>query len=127
MSFVLDACCALRAQDSPTCATRSSSQRIGVAGHSLGAITTLGVATNSCCVDQRVDAAVAWSGVQLPFPGGTCYAGPTRRCMLVHGDADRTVPSRQPERLRQGAGAQGARDDCSAPPHMPFGPPWVDP
>ena len=51
-------------------------RRVGAAGHSLGAITTLGVATNSCCLDKRIDAAVAFSGIQLPFASGT---GPSTR------------------------------------------------
>ena len=101
-----------------------SSRRIGAAGHSLGAITTLGVATNSCCVDRRIRAAVAWSGIELPFPGGSAFAGRTPPLMLVHGDADRTVPF---------AGSLSAYAQAPAPkalvrllgaPHTPFGPPW---
>jgi fermentation-respiration switch protein FrsA (DUF1100 family) len=100
---------------------------VGVAGHSLGAITTLGVATNSCCVDPRIDAAVAMSGIQLPFPNGSFFSTRTPPLMLVHGELDRTVPY---------AGSTNAYDQAPPPkvlltledaPHTPFFPPWIDP
>ena len=112
------------AQDTPDLRRAVSNKRIGAAGHSLGAITTLGLATNTCCTDRRIRAAVAWSGVELPFPNGTIFGGPTPPLMLVHGDADRTVPF---------AGSLGAYGQDPAPkalvrllgaPHVPFGPPW---
>ena len=64
---------------------------IGVAGHSLGAITTLGVAANSCCLDRRIDAASEWSGALLPFPGGSFFSEPTPPFLFVHGEADGTL------------------------------------
>ncbi len=66
--------------------------RIGVAGHSLGAITTLGVAYNSCCQDRRIDAAVPMSGIQLPFGTGVYHEGRAVPLLLIHGTADGTVP-----------------------------------
>jgi predicted dienelactone hydrolase len=65
---------------------------VGVAGHSLGAITTIGVAFNSCCHDQRIDAVVELSGVELPFPGGDYEKLPTIPLLAVHGASDGTVP-----------------------------------
>ncbi len=65
---------------------------IGVAGHSLGAITTLGVAANSCCLDPRIDAASEWSGALLPFPGGSLFPKRTPPFLFVHGEADGTLP-----------------------------------
>jgi len=100
---------------------------IGAVGHSLGAITTLGVATNSCCLDRRIDAAVAWSGIQLSFAGGSFYSIRTPPLMLIHGSADRTVPF---------VGSSNAYDKAPAPkalvtlengPHTPFGAPYFDP
>jgi predicted dienelactone hydrolase len=100
---------------------------IGVMGHSLGAITTLGVATNSCCLDRRIDAAAVWSGIELPFGTGTYFTKPTPPIMLVHGDADGTVPY---------AGGTGAYNQARPPkvlltllggPHVFFRPPWIDP
>ena len=72
---------------------------IGVAGHSLGAITTLGVADNSCCLDPRIDAASEWSGAFSPSPAAafsrstrppscSCTGRMTRPC--------RTAEARRP-------------------------------
>lgn len=102
-------------------------RRIGAAGHSLGAVTTLGVSANTCCQDRRIDAAVAMSGIQVPFPGGAFHARPTPPLMLLHGDADGTVPY---------AGSTTAYEQARPPkvlvtllggPHTPFVPPWLDP
>lgn len=68
-----------------------SRHRIGVAGHSLGAITTLGL-LNTCCIDRRIDAAVSISGIELPFPGGSFTYQRRTPLLLLHGDADGTVP-----------------------------------
>src|SRR5207248_3269789 len=67
-------------------------KRIGVSGHSLGAITTLGVAANSAVQDRRIDAAVPISGLELPFGSGSFFSTPTPPLLLVHGTADGTVP-----------------------------------
>jgi fermentation-respiration switch protein FrsA (DUF1100 family) len=98
--------------------------RIGVAGHSLGAITTLGVADNSCCRDHRIDAAVSIAGIELPFAGGTFFSGHTSPLLLIHGTADRTVP--------YGASQTLFADDRSSTffltldgaPHTAFFDPW---
>ncbi|MGZ8765217.1 MAG: alpha/beta hydrolase [Acidimicrobiia bacterium] len=64
---------------------------VGVAGHSLGGITTLGVAANSCCLDDRVQAAVVMSGDPLMFPNGDFDYGDAPPILLVHGTADDLV------------------------------------
>jgi dienelactone hydrolase len=100
---------------------------LGVMGHSLGAITTLGVATNSCCLDRRIDAAAVWSGIQLPFGSGTFFTKPTPPLLLVHGNADGTVPY---------VGGTNAYNQAPAPkvlltllggPHVFFTSPWFNP
>lgn len=101
--------------------------RIGVAGHSLGAMTTLGVATNSCCLDLRIDAAVAWSGLQLPFPGGGYYSRPTPPLLLIHGNADRTVPYQGSVNAYDQAPAPKAFVTLEQGPHVPFFAPWLEP
>jgi predicted dienelactone hydrolase len=73
--------------------------RVGVVGHSLGAITTLGVAVNSCCADARIRAAVSMEGIELPFGSGTFFRGPAVPLLLFHGDADQTVPYSASQRL----------------------------
>jgi len=65
--------------------------RVGVTGHSLGAITTLGLTYNACCTDDRIDAAVPISGLQLPFRDQP-WTWPAVPLLLVHGDQDQTVP-----------------------------------
>jgi predicted dienelactone hydrolase len=62
---------------------------IGVAGHSLGGVTTLGVAFRSCCRDRRITAAIAFAGT--PLLRGTDFRGIRTPLLLVHGDADPTV------------------------------------
>jgi dienelactone hydrolase len=100
---------------------------IGAMGHSLGAITTLGVAANSCCLDRRIDAAAALSGIELPFGSGTFFSKPTPPLLLVHGNADGTVPY---------GGSTSAYNQAPAPkvlltligaPHVFFAAPWLDP
>ncbi len=65
---------------------------VGVAGHSLGGITTLGVAAHTCCRDSRIKAAVVLSGDPLTFPTGRFDYGNAPPILLVHGDADDLVP-----------------------------------
>jgi dienelactone hydrolase len=62
---------------------------IGVAGHSLGGVTTLGVAFRSCCRDRRIAAAISFAGT--PLIRGTDFRGVATPLLLVHGDADQTV------------------------------------
>jgi dienelactone hydrolase len=99
--------------------------RIGAAGHSLGAVTTLALAANRCCLDRRIDAAVGWAAVELPFADGAYFPAPTPPLMLVHGTADPTYPA-----------GVSIYDRASPPkafvtllngPHIPNIPPWVDP
>ncbi len=67
-------------------------QRLAAAGHSLGAITTLGVSLNSCCLDRRLDAAVAISGLRLPFPDGDFDDLSATPFLVIHGGDDAVVP-----------------------------------
>jgi dienelactone hydrolase len=69
--------------------------RIGAAGHSLGAITTFGLAYSDCCRDDRIDAAIAMAGATILVDAPSHYFNDTTTPLLsVHGDADRTVPYR---------------------------------
>lgn len=126
VSFVLTRVLRVQRRD-PSLRRTIDRHDIGVAGHSLGAITTLGLARNSCCQDRRIDAAVAFSGIQLPFPGGSFATTSGPPLMLVHGDRDGTVPY---------GGSTGAYAQAPAPkvlltllgaPHTPFFAPWIDP
>lgn len=69
-------------------------ERIGAVGHSLGAMTSLGLGYSECCIDDRIDAVAAWAGAFLPLMGED---NPTpditdRPLLLIHGDDDETVP-----------------------------------
>jgi predicted dienelactone hydrolase len=92
VSFVIDEMLRLHRDPASPLYGLLRPHRIGVAGHSLGAITTLGVAYNSCCQDPRIDAAVPMSGIQLPFGTGTYHEGPAVPLLLIHGTSDGTVP-----------------------------------
>ncbi len=72
--------------------------RIGVAGHSLGAVTTLAVSYNSCCRDARIDAAVEMDG-ELNVPigpegnfSGTYFKGHNPPLLVVNGTKDTIGP-----------------------------------
>lgn len=66
--------------------------RIAAGGHSLGAITTMGLVYNSCCIDKRIKAAIEISGVELPFTNGSFTNPPPTPLLLIHGGKDTTVP-----------------------------------
>ena len=97
VSFVIDQLTSLPADD--PLAGHVDADAIAAAGHSLGAITTLGVSLNSCCGDDRIDAAVELSGIRLPFPGGDFDDLGQVPFLAVHGAADKTVPVMGSDRL----------------------------
>ena len=70
-------------------------KKIGVAGHSLGAVTTLAVSYNSCCHDGRIDAVAELDG-ELTVPGnsfdGTYFTGHNPPLLIVNGTADQIAP-----------------------------------
>jgi poly(3-hydroxybutyrate) depolymerase len=80
-------------------------ERIGVAGHSAGGVTTLGVALNTCCFDRRVRAAAVMAADAPPFPEGTYFTGMSTPLLVVHGLADPTVPYAEGRRIFDGASA----------------------
>lgn len=63
---------------------------IGVAGLSLGGATVYGLVFNTCCRDERIEAAVVMSGVLLPFDG--TYDLSAVPLLALHGDADDSIP-----------------------------------
>ncbi|WP_106410615.1 MULTISPECIES: alpha/beta hydrolase family protein [Pseudofrankia] len=64
---------------------------LAIAGHSLGAATTLAAAYLSCCRDPRVRAVVSLAGTLAPFRG-TFADNPPIPLLIVHGDKDAVVP-----------------------------------
>ena len=64
--------------------------RVAVAGYSMGGGITLAMGFNTCCRDDRVDAAVVLAG-NAPVLQGEYFVGPAKPILFVHGDADATV------------------------------------
>jgi dienelactone hydrolase len=62
MSFVIDQVLKASAASKGPLSGLVNPSEIGAAGHSNGAITTLGLVANSCCRDARVKAAVVMAG-----------------------------------------------------------------
>lgn len=92
VSFVITQLLAQNANSSDPLHGVIDPSEIAAAGHSLGAITTLGLIENSCCHDSRIKAGISVSGIELPFPNGSFADPPATPLLLVHGDADKTVP-----------------------------------
>jgi dienelactone hydrolase len=69
-------------------------EEIGAAGHSNGAVTTLGLVANTCCHDSRVKAAIVMAGTTEGFPPGHYDFSHTPPLLLVHGTADQLIPYR---------------------------------
>lgn len=88
VSFVISEMLRLNAEPAGPYAGRIDPGRIGVAGHSLGAMTTLGVAFHSCCLDERIRAGIVLAGRERPFPTGEFFPGTRTPILVVHGDAD---------------------------------------
>ena len=65
---------------------------IAVVGHSLGGLTALAVAYNSCCRDSRIAATVTIEGPVGDLPNGT-YEWSTPPLLIVLGDNDPLVPA----------------------------------
>jgi predicted esterase len=92
MSFVITSVLATSAQPGGLLSGMIDPQAIGAAGHSNGAITTLGLVANTCCRDHRVKAAVVMAGTTEAFPGGHYVLAQAPPLLLVHGTADALVP-----------------------------------
>jgi predicted dienelactone hydrolase len=89
---VIDSVLELAADPADPLADLIDPERIAVAGHSLGGLTVLGAAYNSCCRDERVDAVIAAAAVEVPFPDGTYDGRPATPLLVVHGGRDDVIP-----------------------------------
>ncbi len=81
VSFVIDE---LLASDQYAAAI--DPERIGVSGLSLGGGTVYGLVWNTCCRDERIDAAIVMSSLRFPFEGE--FGTNDIPVMILHGDAD---------------------------------------
>ena len=92
VSFLIDRLLALDADPSSVLYGRIDPGLIGASGQSLGGLTTFGVTLNTCCRDPRISAAVPMAGLLWPFPGGEYDGRGAPPTLVIHGDADDTVP-----------------------------------
>lgn len=91
VSFVLDNVLAEATEPGNLLDGLIDTERVGIAGHSLGGLTTVGAAMNTCCRDPRADAAIALAAVRIEFEGGT-FGGGNPPILMAIGDADELVP-----------------------------------
>jgi fermentation-respiration switch protein FrsA (DUF1100 family) len=92
MSFVISSLLGASSRERGALAGLVDPHRVGAAGHSLGGLTTLGLVANTCCLDQRVEAAVVMAGDAVSFPSGRADFAAAPPILFVHGDADQDVP-----------------------------------
>jgi dienelactone hydrolase len=92
MSFIIDQ--VLNASAAPTGPLSGLVDRneIGAAGHSNGAITTLGLVANSCCLDTRVKAAVVMAGTTEGLGRGSYQLAKAPPLLVVSDVHDGLVP-----------------------------------
>ena len=97
ISFVIDSVLNLAADPDDPLADKVDAERIALAGHSLGSVSVHGAAYNSCCIDNRVDAAIMIAAFELPFPNGTLDDRPAIPLLVIHGQQDDVIPIAQAE------------------------------
>jgi predicted dienelactone hydrolase len=105
MSFVIGELLRLSGDGASPLAGSIDPARVGAAGHSLGGMTTLALAGNTCCHDARVKAAAVLAGREMPFGRGQFWTRIRTPVLFVHGEEDASVPY-----------ADGRRAFASAPP-----------
>jgi len=91
-SFLIDRILALADDSASPLFHLIDPARIGASGQSLGGMTTMGIALNTCCRDPRIGAAVPMAGSLIPYPDGMYDGAIGPPLLIIHGDADDTVP-----------------------------------
>ena len=89
ISFVIDEVLAASGDTEDPLYGAVDAEHIGVAGLSLGGVTTYGVAFADCCRDERVDAAAVFDGGAVGFDLDLASGLPL---LIVHADEDYAVP-----------------------------------
>ena len=91
-SFVINSVLHVSASTNGPLAGMVNPKEIGAAGHSLGAITTIGLVGNTCCRDPQVKAAVVMAGTTEGYPNGHYEVAKAPPLMVVSGTDDAVVP-----------------------------------
>jgi dienelactone hydrolase len=92
MSFVIDQVLKASAASNGPLSGLVNPSEVGAAGHSNGAITTLGLVANSCCRDTRVKAAVIMAGTTEGLGTGHYDLAEAPPLLLVQDLHDGLVP-----------------------------------
>jgi predicted esterase len=92
ISYVLTQVLRAANEKNGTLAGLVNPDQVAVAGHSNGAITTLGLAANTCCRDRRAKAAVVMAGTAENYPGGRYDFTTAPPILIVHGTNDALIP-----------------------------------
>jgi alpha-beta hydrolase superfamily lysophospholipase len=98
--------------------------KVGVMGHSDGAVTAAAVAFNSCCADPRVGGAIILSGAESDFHG-SWFSAHSPPLLVVHGDADTVNPLPSGQQLFFGSTGQAFLVTVAGGTHL--GPFTLDP
>jgi predicted dienelactone hydrolase len=101
--FVVDSVLKLSVNPNDALYGKVDADELALSGHSLGAMTTIGAAYNSCCAQPRVKAAISISGVESTFGDGTFDNRPPVPLLLGHGEKDTTIVSSGSDTLFQRA------------------------
>jgi predicted dienelactone hydrolase len=121
MSFVLSQVLALSQQSGNLLSGMIDPGRIAGVGHSLGAMTVLAWAENTCCYDAKLDAAVIIDGTEATFGKGRFFAsGKTTPILVLHGTADKTIPYVNGKKIYQDAKAPKFFVSLIGAPHVSF-------
>jgi dienelactone hydrolase len=92
MSFIIDQVLNASAAPNGPLSGLVDRNEIGAAGHSNGAITTLGLVANSCCLDTRVKAAVVMAGTTEGLGRGSYELAKAPPLLVVSDVHDGLVP-----------------------------------
>jgi hypothetical protein len=92
MRFVIDEVLKASASATGPLAGMVDPNEIGAAGHSNGAITTLGLVANSCCRDTRIKAAVVMAGTTEGLGRGQYQLADSPPLLIVSDVHDGLVP-----------------------------------
>ncbi|MFV2100104.1 alpha/beta hydrolase family protein [Micromonospora sp. LOL_024] len=87
VSYALTRVLALDGRDGDPLRGRLAADRVAAAGHSAGAVTTIGLFTAGR--DERLAAGIVFAGTALGV--GTAFAGASAPQLFVHGEADEVV------------------------------------
>lgn len=92
MSYVISRILRLSARSGDQLSGLVNPMEVAVAGHSDGGDTVAALVGNTCCIDERVVAAIVLAGAEWPPLGGAYFAKATPPVLFVQGSADTINP-----------------------------------